>query len=108
MSFSAWAVIPGPLNTSNNTGMGLFALENNTTGSQNTAVGADALAFNTTGGGNIAVGNAAGQTLASGDNNIYLGNTGPSTESTTMRLGSVQTRTFIAGVKGVPISGATV
>src|SRR5262249_62062200 len=46
----------------------------------------------------------------SGDSNIYLGNTGATTESNTMRLGqpSAQTRTFIAGIAGVPISGATV
>src|SRR5262249_57067091 len=46
----------------------------------------------------------------SGDSNIYLGNTGATTESNTLRLGQpqAQTHTFIAGIAGVPISGATV
>ena len=90
-----------------NTAQGYSALLVNTTGSYNTALGYEAL-YNSTGSRNTAVGYNAGIHLQSGDNNIYLGNTGPSTESTTMRLGSVQTRTFIAGVKGVPISGAMV
>jgi len=63
---------------------------------------------NSTGGRNLALGYNAGFHLTSGDKNIYLGNTGVTSESTTMRLGSVQTRTFIVGVAGVPISGAQV
>jgi hypothetical protein len=43
--------------------------------------------------------------LTSGSNNIYLGHAGVATESATLRLGNVQTRAFIKGVVGVPISG---
>src|SRR5262249_44189360 len=52
----------------------------------------------------------AGANLTSGDNNIYLGNSGAVTESNTMRLGQpvTHTRTFMAGITGVPVSGSTV
>jgi len=50
-----------------------------------------------------------GGALTSGSNNIYLGNSGGSaTESDTMRLGGGQTRTFIAGIAGVSVSGSAV
>jgi hypothetical protein len=94
---------------SNNTADGGFALFRNTTGSNNTAAGALALFSHTTGSNNTAVGYGAGGALTSGSNNIYLGNSGgTATESTTMRLGEVQTRTFIAGIVGVPVSGSAV
>jgi hypothetical protein len=61
-----------------------------------------ALFSNTTGSRNIAVGAAAGEFLVSGDDNIYLNNLGGSPdESRTMRLGQIQTRTFIAGLVGI-------
>jgi hypothetical protein len=90
-----------------NTADGPLALHSNATGSYNSALGYQAL-YNSTGSRNIAIGFNAGFHLSSGDKNIYLGNTGVASESTTMRLGSVQTRTFITGIAGVPISGATV
>jgi hypothetical protein len=90
-----------------NTASGFGALANNATGSYNTALGYNAL-LNSTGSRNTALGYNAGVHLSSGDLNIYLGNSGATTESTTMRLGSAQTHTFIAGVAGVPISGAQV
>jgi hypothetical protein len=86
---------------------GLNALYANTAGSNNTALGFSALR-NTTGGSNIALGVNAGLNLTSGSNNIAIGNTGVGGEASTLRLGSSQTRAFIAGIKGVPISGATV
>src|SRR5262249_18389525 len=66
--------------------------------------------YQSTGSRNTAVGYNAGFNLQSGDSNIYLGNTGPATESNTLRLGQAQaqTRPFIAGIAGVPISGAPV
>jgi hypothetical protein len=46
--------------------------------------------------------------LTTGSNNIYLGNSGgTATEATTMRLGGAQTRTFIAGIFGVSVSGGS-
>src|SRR5262249_22765270 len=92
---------------SNNTASGLSALDANTSGAYNTALGYQAL-FNSTGSRNIALGYQAGYNLGSGDKNIYLGSTGAASESNTMRLGRGQTRTFIAGIAGVPISGAQV
>ena len=87
------------LTGASNTASGDSALRNNTEGLQNTAIGASAL-FNATGTGNIAVGHGAGVSLGIGDNNIYIGNSGAS-ESTTIRIGSAQTRTFIAAIRGV-------
>jgi Chaperone of endosialidase len=91
-----------------NTASGLAALYSNTTGFNNLAAGAYALFSHTTGSHNTAVGYGAGAALTSGSNNIYLGNSGTATESTTMRLGGVQTRTFIAGIAGVPVTGSAV
>ena len=91
-----------------NTAYGAFALIDNTTGIQNTAYGATALQFNTTGNANTALGFEAGVNLRDGSANIYLGHPGAVTESNTMRLGEDQTRTFIAGVTDVPVSGKAV
>src|SRR5262249_8038393 len=91
-----------------NTASGAGALELNTTGVYNTASGGNALLYNTTGSYNIAVGANAGSKQTPGRNNIYAGHPGVAAESTTMRLGQGQTRTFIAGIKGVPVSGSQV
>ena len=92
----------------NNTAVGLLALANNTSGSANTVVGENALVSNTTGSKNIALGFGAGFSLISGSNNIYLGAGSPAAESKTIRLGGGQTRTFIAGIAGMPLSGSQV
>ena len=85
-----------------NTGDGYGALFMNTSGGNNTASGWFALRNNTTGNNNIALGNDAGMNLATGDNNIAIGNPGGSAaESSTTRIGSLQTRAFIAGIRGV-------
>src|SRR5262245_36934571 len=90
-----------------NTATGVKALLSNGSGAYNTALGYQAL-NNSTGSRNLALGYQAGFNLSSGDKNIYLGSTGAPTESNTMRLGRSQTRTFITGIAGVPISGAQV
>jgi len=85
-----------------NTAIGAGALDANTMGSSNTAVGVDALGHNTLGGFNIAIGKDAGDGLTTGSNNIAIGNFGVAAEAGTIRIGSVlQTRTFLAGVRGV-------
>ena len=56
----------------------------------------------------IAVGQGAGAALTGGNKNIYLGHSGASSESKTMRLGSVQTKTFIAGVTTAAVTGTNV
>jgi hypothetical protein len=90
-----------------NTATGVHALRSNVIGSWNTALGHLALE-NSTGGRNIAVGQGAGAALTSGNKNIYLGHPGESSESKTMRLGSAQTRAFIAGVAGTGVTGTNV
>jgi hypothetical protein len=56
---------------------------------------------NTTGSENIALGIAAGVNLTNGDRNIDIGNQGSSGDDRTIRIGSDQTRAFIAGIRGV-------
>jgi len=88
-----------------NTGVGTAALASNTTGNFNTALGFFA-GYNTNGNTNIAVGYLAGQ-YSAGDNNIDIGNQG-GIESAVIRIGTsgTQTATFVAGIRGVPITGA--
>jgi len=89
------------LNTtgSSNTALGSAALIVNTTGNRNTGVGFRALQ-NSTGTRNIGIGYLAGTTLTSGNNNIYIGNQGNGDENQTIRIGTAQTQTFIAGITG--------
>src|SRR5207247_10312292 len=99
------------INTSGyyNTASGMNALYSNTTGYGNTASGLQALYSNTTGGNNIALGYAAGVNLTTGDYNIDIGNYGVAGEGHTIRIGDAnQTVTFIAGISGTAVSGATV
>src|SRR4029077_14230527 len=49
----------------------------------------------------IALGGAAGDQITTGDDNIDIGNNGQFPDSRTIRIGQVQTRTFIAGIRGV-------
>jgi hypothetical protein len=88
-----------------NTATGYYALPRNTTGNFNTAIGDDALSSNTTGTNNIALGSGAGGNLTTGDNNIEIGNVGVHAESDTLRIGTGQTNTYIAGISGVTVAG---
>jgi Chaperone of endosialidase len=92
----------------NNTGTGAGALLSNTTGANNTANGAFALFSNTTGTANIALGYNSGFHLTTGGNNIDIGNNGQAAESDTIRIGTGQTRTFIAGISGASVTGTPV
>jgi Chaperone of endosialidase len=106
-----------------NTAMGSRVLLNNTTGDNNTATGFQALFNNHTGANNIALGVEAGFNLTTGDNNIDIGHKGVAGESNTIRIGTVKlggiagrgkalptvlTRTFIAGISRVPVTGSAV
>ncbi len=82
-----------------NTAVGTAALASNIAGVRNTAIGLGALSSNTTGGFNIAVGNTAGSNIT-GDENIAIGNEGNPGESETIRIGQLQTKAFIAGIRG--------
>jgi polyhydroxyalkanoate synthesis regulator phasin len=85
-----------------NTASGAFSLQSNTTGTLNTASGYGSLTNNTTGSYNIALGSNAGVNLTTGNYNIDIGNQGVAAEGATIRIGdSNQTRTFIAGIRGV-------
>jgi Chaperone of endosialidase len=99
------ANMAGDLNTAN----GVAALAGNYTGSANTADGYYALVSNS-GNSNIALGAFAGSNLSTGDSNIDIGNPGVSPESNTIRIGvqGTHTKTFVAGISGSPIAGASV
>ncbi|HVO26807.1 MAG TPA: DNRLRE domain-containing protein [Candidatus Margulisiibacteriota bacterium] len=104
-----------------NTAVGAQALQSNKSGVSNTAVGFEAL-YNQTGGGNTAVGNQAlvystgvnniaigvyaGANLTTGNSNIDIGNLGLTSESDTIRIGTVGTHTgtYIAGINGATSS----
>jgi Chaperone of endosialidase len=92
---------------SNNTAVGEAALLSNTTASDNTANGLSALKANTTGGGNVALGYQAGLNLTTGSNNIDIGAgvLGVAAEANTIRIGTTQIKTFIAGIHGATASG---
>ena len=98
-----------------NTATGANALLNNNTGDNNTgdnntANGFRALFNNTTGSRNIALGFNAGANLTTGDSNIDIGNAGGTGDAGTIRIGvqGTQTRTFVAGISGSPITGTSV
>src|SRR4029453_9784537 len=88
-----------------NTASGRSALRNNTTGFGNTAVARRALFFST-GNKNIAIGFHAGANLTTGNNNVYIGNAGENTESQTIRIGTAQAQTFIAGIANAAVGNA--
>jgi len=46
--------------------------------------------------------------LQTGNNNIYIGNQGNGDESQTIRIGTAQAQTFIAGIVTAGVDGATV
>jgi hypothetical protein len=86
----------------NNTAIGAYAMDGNTNGSQNTAIGEFALFGNTSGSNNIALGFQAGENLTTGSSNIDIGNPGVAGDNNTIRIGSGQSSTFIAGVITAP------
>ena len=83
-----------------NTALGVSAMFATNTGGANVAIGTFALENNTSGTNNIAIGFAAGQSISSGSGNIVIGNPGTA-ESITIRIGALQTRAFIAGIRSV-------
>ncbi len=90
-----------------NTAIGTHVLLANTNGSANTAIGTGALIANTSGFNNIALGYQAGYFITTGSSNIDIGNKGLSTDTNIIRIGSVQSQTFIAGVINGNGSGLT-
>ena len=94
-----------------NTGTGVSALDVTTTGSYNVAMGYGALPSNTTGSYNTALGYLAGMNLTVGSYNIVIGHDGVAAEANTIRIGTPysagagQSRTFLAGIKDVTLTG---
>jgi hypothetical protein len=90
-----------------NVAIGWQALLGNTVADANTGVGTNALLNNVSGDRNIALGFLAGSNLTTGDDNIDIGNHGVAGEHETTRIGTtaVQTRAFIAGIRGVTVAG---
>jgi len=101
---------------SGNTASGFWALFSNSTGDGNTATGDRALTSNTTGAGNTAIGNQAlyhnttgsynvalngGYNLTTGHFNLHIANDGVADESNTTRIGILQNRCFISGIRDV-------
>jgi hypothetical protein len=113
-----------------NTAVGAYALTVNAFGDDNVAIGSLALPFASTGSrntvigtkavlqtppsdlgsDNIVMGFQAGMNLGINSNhNIDIGSGGVTADSNTIRVGdSNQTRTFVAGINGVAVSGAGV
>jgi uncharacterized coiled-coil protein SlyX len=86
-----------------NTANGVMALFSNTIGFGNVAVGGQALLANVSGSRNIALGYSAGSAIT-GSNNIDIGSVGVAAESNTIRIGSSQNQTFIAGIRDTVIN----
>jgi len=84
---------------SNNLANGYSALASNTTGVGNTAIGNQALGNNTSGSYNIAIN--GGHNLTTGIFNIVIANDGVAGESNTTRIGILQNRCFISGIREV-------
>jgi uncharacterized coiled-coil protein SlyX len=89
------------------TAIGWQALVNNTVGTGNTAIGKQALGNNTTGSYNTAVGEYAG-TGTNGNYNVYIGGGGVAGDNQTIRIGSSQAKTYIAGIGGTFVTGGPV
>src|SRR6267154_4067577 len=99
-------------NGNENTAIGVSALSFNASGNQNTAVGFKSLYNLSQGNNNIALGYEAGYYVggmySQNDNNIEIGNMGVFEDNNTIRIGDVQTATFIAGISGTAVVGDAV
>jgi hypothetical protein len=95
----------------NNTVMGANALSSGDSAElvhNNTVIGAQALPLQNGGNNNIAIGYRAGVNLIGGNNSIEIGSPGDpiNGDENTIRIGDVQTRAFIAGIRGVATQNA--
>ncbi len=96
---SGFAALGGNVNGVSNTASGSGALSYNVAGANNTGMGYNAL-NKATGGNNTGLGAYAGESVTTGSYNIEVGPTGTSTDDHVIRIGDVQTATFIAGIRG--------
>jgi hypothetical protein len=102
-----YSALTANIDGQNNTAVGHTALYENALGNNNTALGSQSLLLNTTGDNNIAIGYQAAQNLTTGSGNIEIGHSGVAGEAAHIRIGTQgkQTATFIAGIRGTPITG---
>lgn len=79
--------------------LGQGSAANLTSGSNNAVIGALSLGIATTAHDNLIVGVQSGNSITTNTNNLYIGNgiSGSSTEQNTIRIGTTQSNTFIAG-----------
>src|ERR1051326_7246980 len=89
----------------NNVFLGNASGQSNTSGSQNTFVGTQAGSNNKDGSNDVYIGTLAGSNNTGGDRNIDIGNPGKSGDFSTIRIGTVQSATFIGGIANVAVSG---
>lgn len=84
-----------------NVAIGEFSLADLGSGQDNVAIGEFALVFLTGGDENLALGSGSGSAYSGTESgNILLANSGVVGENATIRIGSFQTRAFVAGVRG--------
>lgn len=89
-----------------NTAVGSGSLDQLTTGSRNVGFGETTLTNLVTGSDNIAIGRGAGsQYTSSESSNIVIGNTGTTSDSSHIRIGTSQTSTSIAGIYNQAVGG---
>jgi hypothetical protein len=96
---AGFAALGSNLNGDSNSANGSGALSFNTAGTNNTAMGYNAL-NKATGGNNTGLGAYAGSAVTTGSYNIEIGPLGASADDHVIRVGDVQTMTFIAGISG--------
>lgn len=90
-----------------NSMVGSNSFGSNVSGENNTGIGYGSLAACTTGSNNIGVGSLAGVSLATGSGNIYINaDAASSSEGSTTRIGTSQTKCFVAGIRGVTTTNA--
>jgi hypothetical protein len=94
--YNAMANLPAFVTGNYNTADGVSALTDVDSGSNNTAIGVEALAQNLYGNNNTALGYFAGKNIT-GSSNIDIGNAGVSSDNAAIRIGDIQTATYIAG-----------
>lgn len=75
-----------------------------TSGLRNTVIGFNSGQGITTGLSNTIIGDIAGNTIVGGTGNIIINNTGVAGDTQTIRIGSSQTKAFIAGINGQPVA----
>jgi len=81
-------------------GMGALVCSDKNGNSYNTVLGYNTLPYLVKGNSNLALGANAGISLKTGSKNIYIDNAGTDVESSTIRIGTTQTRAFLSGVRG--------